>query len=689
MKRWAFGLIICVGLAFSGSLLAEDGLSEIFAAEDHLKQVNVGLPEVSPDGQWILYSVSGTDPKDKTPYSDLFLLPFNGGSPRQLTHSPASESDYTWSPDSRLIAFSSKREGDKESQIYILPVAGGEAWRLTQIDTGAASPLFSPDGQSMAFTSKLGGLYPSEQKEAFGDVRYAMHPRYRHLGRGWDDGKRQRIFVIPSRGGSAVQLTDGPCADEGDHSMTWGRDSKRIAFVSNRSSEWWNTIDTDIYQVNVDGKELKRLTKNVGPDHSPAYSPDGKWLAYRASHEYNYESENYQIHVMPAAGGEPHSLTASLDRNVGGILWAGDSRGLYFTASSEGSSNLRYVALAKADVFQNITRGKNNLGRVALAGKNRFALIRSTDTCPGELYTLVAGRFNRLTTVAEDPFKAYTRLPSEEIVLRAEDGSTVQGWLVKPLGYQQGHRVPLLLSIHGGPHGSFSPSFRYETQFIAHHGMAVLYVNPRGSNAYGQKFNDAISEDWSTKPMADLMRFVDYVVNKGIADPEKLAVTGGSYGGFMTNWIITHTQRFKAAICVAGLYNMTSFWGTTDEQFFAEKEMAGLPWNNREIYLKNSPIWYSDQLKTPTMIIHGDNDWRVRPEQGERLFTALQKMGVPSVYVNFPGEQHGVRGKAHRTLYNTLMLEWLEHWLLGKPVKLATYIQPLPYVYPARSSEKK
>ncbi len=668
---------------------AENAVGPLFQADDHLKQVTVGAPQVSPDGQWILYSLSAYCVKEKSESGDLFLLPFAGGTPRQLTHSRTVEKGYCWSPDSRSIAFSSKRDGDAENQIYVLPLSGGEARRLTNLGSGASSPLWSPDGKTLAFYSQVGELYSPEQKEAFGAVRYAMHPRYHHLGKGWDKGKRQRIFVIPAQGGDALQLTDGACADEGDHSMVWRNDSKALAFVSNRSPEWWNTIDTDIYQVDASSKELKRLTRNPGPDHSPSYSPDGKWLAWRASYEYNYESEDYKIQVQPVAGGEPRALAAGLDRDVDSCSWAPDSRGLYFSASSAGRSNIQYVSLAQPERWSDITRGQNNLSGWKVAGKNRFAMIRTTDTCPGELYTFTRGRFKRLTTAAEEPFKAYKRLPSEEIWLAAADGSRVQGWLIRPLGHRDGQKAPLILSIHGGPHGMSAPTFRFDFQLYAHRGFAVLYTNPRGSDGYGQKFKDVTFEDWGTKPMADLMMFVDHVVGKGIADPAKLAVTGGSYGGYMTNWLITHSDRFAAAVSVAGLYNMTSFWGTTDEQFFAEKEMAGLPWQKPDVYVRNSPVWSSGHLKTPTMVIHGGDDWRVRPEQGEQLFSALQKMGVPSVYVNFPEEQHGIRAKTNRTLYNRLLLEWLEHWLLGKEVKLATYLRPIAYSYPPHTSERK
>jgi dipeptidyl aminopeptidase/acylaminoacyl peptidase len=682
-------LLVVLALARATAFGSGDAAAPVFQPEDHLKQVTVGAPRVSPDGRWVLYSQSGYDAKETTASSDLFLVPFAGGTPQQLTRSAAPEEGYGWSPDSRSIAFSAKRDGDAQSQIYVLPLRGGEARRLTGVAGEASGPLWSPDGKMVAFYVKTGEIYSPEQKEAFGPVRYSMHPRYRHLGRGWDDGKRQRIFIVPAQGGEAVQLTDGACADEGDHSMAWRGDSRALAFVSNRSPEWWNTNDTDIYQVDVASRELRRISRNPGPDHSPGYSPDGRWLAWRSSQEYNYESEDYKLNVRPLAGEDIRPLLAGFDRGVDSFAWAPDSRGLYFSASRDGRSNIQYVSLAQPERWVDVTSGPNNISGWQVAGKGRLAMIRGSDTCPGELYAFAGGSFKRLTTAAEEPFRAFKRLPSEEIWLTAEDGGRVQGWLIRPLDHRDGQKAPLILSIHGGPHAMYTPTFRFDFQLYAHHGFAVLYVNPRGSDGYGQAFKDVIVTDWGGKPMADLMMFVDYLVETGIVDPARMAVTGGSYGGFMTNWLITHSDRFAAAVSVAGLFNMASFWGTTDEQFFAEKEMAGLPWQKPDIYIRNSPIWSSDRLRTPTMVIHGNDDWRVSPEQGEQLFSALQKMGVPSVYVNFPGEQHGVRAKANRTLYNRLLLEWFEHWLMGKAVRLATYLQPVPYAYPPRSTEKK
>jgi dipeptidyl aminopeptidase/acylaminoacyl peptidase len=656
---------------------------EPLAPADHLAQVGIGAPSVSPDGSWVAYSVTRYCPDLEEDVGDIYLRPFAGGEPRRLTGGTGKESGYSWSPDSTTLLFSAKRGEDEKSQIYAIRIDGGEARRLTNAENGASNPLWSPDGKLIAFTSSVGELHSEEQREAFGDVRYARHPRFYHLGRGWDDGSRKRIFVMPAAGGEARQLTDGECADEGDHSMVWSPDSKEIAYVSNRSTEWWNTIDTNIYIVDVTSGESRQLTINPGPDHSPVFSPDGKWIAHRASYEYNYESENYKIHVVPRTGGEARVLTEKLDRNVRSIDWGPASDRLYFSASIDGARDLHWVALDAPDNFHRVTT-RPVIFQFEVVDDEHFVIQGATDVVPNEIWTVTGGELRRLTDEASAWWADRPVSASEEIWIETSDGARIQGWLMRPIGYEEGTQVPLILSIHGGPHGMSTPTFRFSNQLLAANGYAVLYTNPRGSDGYGQAFADAIREDWHTKPMTDLMAFVDHVIEMGVADPEKLGVTGGSYGGYMTNWIIGHTDRFQAAVSSAGLSNMVSFWGTTDEQFFAEKEMGGVPWQNREVYLSNSPLWAAENFSTPTMVLHGDNDWRVRPEQGAQLFLALQKMGVPSVYVNFPNEQHGIRQDDHVTLRYRLVLEWFGHWLKGEPVEIATYIEPRAYVHPPR-----
>ncbi len=681
MKSLSHTLVLALVLV--APLAAASDLPTLNPA-DYLEQTTVGAPEVSPDGTLVAYSVSRYCPESKKQVGDIFLVPLAGGEARQLTSGGGVEKGYSWSPDSSTLVFAAKRDDDEKSQIYAIKIDGGEARRVTSLETGASDPEFSPDGDMIAFTSSVGELHTEEQREAFGDVRYAMHPRFYHLGPGWDDGSRKRVFVIPADGGEPRQLTNGECADEGDHSWVWSPDSTEIAYVSNRSSEWWNTIDTNIYVVDVATGESRQLTTNVGPDHNPAFSPDGRWIAHRASYEYNYESENYKIHIVPRKGGEARVLTRDLDRSVRAIAFGPESKRVYFTSSNHGARNLQWVGIDQPDEFHDVTTGANQISRFRVVDNDRFVIHASTDVIPTEIWTLINDEKRQLTSEASAWWEDKRVSPSEEIWIESTGGTRVQGWLIKPVGYEKGTRVPMILSIHGGPHGMYSPSFRFDYQLLANHGYAVLYTNPRGSDGYGQAFADAIHGDWHTKPMADLMAFVDHVVEMGVADPEALGVTGGSYGGYMTNWIIGHTDRFAGAVSSAGLSNMVSFSGTTDEQFFSEKEMGGVPWESKETHLSNSPLWAANDFVTPTMLLHGNNDWRVRPEQGVQLFNALQKEGVPSVFVNFPDEQHGIKKPDHRVLRYALTLEWFDHWLKGSPVTLATYITPREYIHPPR-----
>ena len=452
---------------------------------------------------------------------NIFLVPLSGGEPRQLTSADGVESGYSWSPDSSTILFSAKRGEDEKSQIYAIRIDGGEAKRITDIESGATNPMWSPDGTTIAFTSSVGQLYTEAQEEAFGDVRYATHPRFYHLGRGWDDGSRKRIFVMPAAGGKARQLTDGECADEGDHSMMWSPDSKEIAFVSNRSPEWWNTIDTNIYVVNLASGETRQFTTNPGPDHSPVYSPDGTWIAYRASFEYNYESENYKIHVAPRTDGETRVLATTLDRNVRAIAWGPASNRIYFTDSSEGDRDLHWVGLEQPDILHHVTDG-DIISKFEIVDDRHIVFSAATDIRPTEIFSLVDGSARQLTNEASRFWDERQVSPSEEIWIDTADGDRVQGWLIRPVGYVEGTRVPMILSIHGGPHGMSTPYLRFDFQLWANHGYAVLFTNPRGSDGYGQAFADAIHGDWHTRPFADLMAFVDHVVEMGVADPEKL-----------------------------------------------------------------------------------------------------------------------------------------------------------------------
>ena len=654
-------------LIFALPFLATAGEKRKITVDDMYAFKTVGSPILSPDGKKIAYTVSTYCQKEEKRAGDIYLMNVNGTENRRLTAHPGVESGISWSPDSRQIAFSAVREG-KKSQIYIIDVSGGEAVKLTDVETGAEDPAWSPDGRWIAFYSSVGKMYTDEFEKELGDVRFMTHLRYYHV-RSWDDGKRQRIFIVPADGrGEPRQLTDGECADEGDHSMVWSPDSREIAFVSNRDKEWYNSINTDVYAVSISDGKMRQITTSRGPDHNPAYSPDGSKIAYRSIFTYNYESENYKVVVAQSDGSNPKAVTTPLDRSVESFCWSPSGKTIYFLYGTEGLYHVKSVPVSGGS-FQAVMVGRHVISDIAISPDGKTFIVRKgDDTHQGEIFSFNK-TFRQLTFVNDKIMDQFFVQPVEEIWFQSPDGAKVQGWVIKPVGFEEGKKYPLILSIHGGPHGMSTISYRFDFQLYAANGYVVLYANPRASLGYGEKFSRDIWEDWGGRCYQDIMAGVDEVLAQGVVDEGKMGVTGTSFGGYMTNWIIGQTDRFHAAATVAGLSNLTSFYGTTDEQFFPEAEFKGMPWTKREIYLKHSPIWYAANFKTPTLIIHGENDFRVRTEQAEQMFTALQKQGVPSVYVWFPDEGHGVSQPIHRKLYYKILLDWFDHFLKGEPSK--------------------
>lgn len=661
-------VLLFVSLLFlMSSVFLSAGQKRAITIDDMYRFKSVGSPVISPDGKLVAFTMSYyTTGEEITRCGDIWVMDIDGKNMRKLTAHPAVESGVSWSPDSTRIAFSARRN-DKKSQIYIINISGGEADQLTTIKTGASNPLWSPDGKWIAFYSNVGQLYSDEFKKELGDVRYITHLRYYHV-RSWDDGERRRIFAVPVEGGKdPIQLTKGECADEGDNSMAWAPDSKEIAFVSNRDPQWWNSIDTNIYTVSVPEGKIAQVTVNRGPDHSPAYSPDGKYLAFRSIFTYNYESENYKIVVRKRGGEEKGKpLTTALDQTVREFKWSPDSKTIFFRYAYNGLYNIKSVPVSGGS-FKDVVTGRFVISSwdVAKDGKT-FVVSKSDDISQTELFSF-RKKWKKLTGF-NDAFMAQLHtMPVEELWVQSENEFKIQTWIIKPVGFETGKKYPMVLSIHGGPHGMYTIMYRSYFQYLAANGYVVVYSNPRASLGYGETFSRQVWQEWGGLGYRDLMRVTDAVIKLGFVDEKRMGVTGGSYGGYMTNWIIGQTDRFAAAITSAGISNLTSFYGTTDEQFFPEAEYKGTPYDQKELYIKHSPIWYAKNFKTPTMIIHGQYDFRVRLEQAEQMFTALQKQNVPSVYVYFPDEGHGVRKPVHRKLYYRVILDWFDRFLKGKP----------------------
>jgi dipeptidyl aminopeptidase/acylaminoacyl peptidase len=487
----------------------------------------------------------------------------------------------------------------------------------------------------------------------------------------YDEGTRTHLFVVPSSGGTPKDLTPGrwdavpfelfSSADEYDFSP----DSRELVFAANRTETPWSNINWDLFTVPVAGGDLKRITSNTAPDQQPRYSPDGRFIAYRASRRYNYESDRMELMIYDRQSGAFRSLTQGFDRWVQNLYWAPGSKRLYFTAEDQGNVPIFTVSLEGDDVKTVVGGRAWNEGVCLSRDGNLLAFTRRDLARTPEVYTATTngGRVEPLTNINEAFFKRVRTLEGEEVRYRGAGGAEVHGFVIKPSGFDPAKKYPLVVVIHGGPQQMFGNAFRSEFQLYAAEGYVVFFPNPRGSPGYGQKFIDEINRDWDGKVVDDIMAGVDYMVQTGYVDASRMCATGGSFGGFVVNWIAGHSTKFKCLISHAGLANQWSMYGSTDELHFPEWEFGGPPWEQPEVYNRYSPVFYAKNFKTPMLITHGELDFRVPITEGEQMFTALQRQGVPSKMLRFPDEGHWILKPKNAALWYRTMLEWCAGYL--------------------------
>jgi len=655
------------------------------AIADYFQIHDVSDPQISADGQWIAYSVSTPNREEDKSESRIWMIATAGGDAIALTAEGVSSSHPRWSPDGKWLAFLSARNEGK-SQVWLLNRLGGEAQKLTDTPQDVNDFNWSPDSTRLALllrdpteeeleavnSRKDGSPEPAES----GKLKRAKTQKPWVIDRlqfkvdevGYLDRRRTHIYIFALAEKSLRQITSGDYDDAGP---SWSPDGKLIAFTSNRSKPDPDaTYNKDIWTVaasNLDkGAHPKQVTTNPGDDSSPAWSPDGQWIAYSTQLDpklFQYATKH--VAVSPASGGAAKVLTLSLDRMANEPRFAPDGKSLYFIADDDGTQVLCQVSLADGKITRAIV-GRFILYAYSIAKSGDIAAQIATAERPDEVYLSRSGALNRLTHT-NDGLLAQLKLSQPEYVkFKSKDGTAVAGYLYKPLDFVAGKRYPVILRPHGGPVWAYYAEFSHLAQLLAANGYAVLLPNPRGSSGYGQDFCKAIWADWGNKDYQDDMAMVDYTIEKGIADSEKLGVGGWSYGGISTDFIIGQTTRFKAAISGAGAAEYTSMYGHDQYQkdYFTE---LGYPWENKALWDKLAPFYKVKNITTPALFMGGNVDWNVPVLGGEQMYQALKALGRETELVVYPNEFHEFSTPSHIADRLARYLAWYNHYVKDDP----------------------
>ncbi len=637
--------------------------------------------QISPDGTHVVYCVERVDKNLQKKYSNLWIVPTRGGEPWQFTYGDHSDTYPRWSPSGEEIAFCSNRKDEDQPQLYVIPFHGGEARQITDWKGSIESLEWSPDGSQIVCSFRKKDLEEierekDEEKKKLGIVcREYTRLFYKLDGRGFFPKERVHIWVV-NKTGEATQLTDSEIYDETE--PHWSPDGRKIVFCSNRSEA--PDLDPDAVDICImpaEGGDLYTIETPAGGKEIPRFSPDGKWIAYIGYEGRGQYWKNNSVWVVPADGsGKARNLTEQVDLEVLNVTindlpgtlptmpptWSNDGKTIYFQGSRHGNTLLHSISL-DSNTIQTVVGDPGVVGSVTFDRKQAvYAYLKGGMKDLGEIWVCDASGSRKLTHVNEELLQSLDLGETEEVWFKSADGTDVQGWIIKPPGFSESEKYPSILEIHGGPYLQYGNFFMHEFYFLAACGYVVYFCNPRGSKGYGEEYCKAIWNNWGTADYEDVMAWADYMEKNPYIDKERMGVTGGSYGGFMTNWIIGHTNRFAAAVTQRSVSNNISMYGSSDLNWTFEYEVGGgPPWESYENWWRQSPFKYIGNVKTPTLVIHSEQDMRTDLEQGEQIFVALKRLGVDTKLVLFPEEPHGL-SRGGRTDRRIARLNHMKHW---------------------------
>ncbi len=642
----------------------------------------ISEPQISPDGTLAVYCQHEVDKETEKKYAHLWAVDLPDGEPRQFTFGKHADTSPRFSPDGKTIAFISNRDDEKQPQVYLLPLTGGEARRLTDLKGMINSIVWSPDGTRLLVQFRAKD--PEDIARDEDEVKKKLGVVYRHITRVFykEDGigylphARHHLLIIDVATGDVTQLTDGDVYDE--WAPAWSPDGTQIVFCSNHSPDPDLDPDAiDLFVIPATGGEARLITTPVGPKSLPRFSPDGRWIAYFGHEGKKQSYKQTRVWIVPADGsGAAQCLTAAHDFNVSAWTindmghpalvpptWSRDSNMIYFQVAHHGNTVLKKVDLTGQ--VDDVITADGVVGTFAFDhDQHRLLYFHGEMRDPAKLILreMTSGTERTIADVNADLLAGIDLGNVEEVWFKGAAGNDLQGWIITPPGFDPTRKYPAILEIHGGPRVQYGNFFMHEFYYLAAQGYVVFFCNPRGGQGYGEAHSKAIWNNWGGPDYDDLMAWVDFVAQRPYIDRDHIGVTGGSYGGYMTNWIIGHTDRFAAAVTQRSVSNLISMYGSSDFNWAFQEEFGDVPpWEDMENYWRQSPIKYIGNTVTPTLVIHSENDMRCPIEQGEQVFVALKRLGVPTEMVRFPDEPHGL-SRTGRTDRRIARLEHISGW---------------------------